>query len=165
MSAACSTNVNYAHLATVLPDGAPHSVPLWVGLEGDRIAFLASPDSRKARNLEADPRMALWITEHATPYVMALVRGRVVERVEGDRAWKIIDWLSDRYLGQPYPLRTDRVVFLAEADHAPSDQLRMTFDGLGNCGDDPASPRRYGRRRAVCPLKSNVPTRGGARTG
>ena len=37
---------NYAHVATVLPDGGPHSVPVWVGLEGNRIAFLTGPDSR-----------------------------------------------------------------------------------------------------------------------
>ena len=34
---------NYAHLAAVLPDGLPHSVPLWAGLEGDRVAFLTGP--------------------------------------------------------------------------------------------------------------------------
>jgi hypothetical protein len=45
---------NYAHLVTVLPNGAPHSVPVWVGLEGDHIAFLTSPGSRKARNLDRD---------------------------------------------------------------------------------------------------------------
>ena len=45
---------NYAHLATVLPDGSPHSVPLWVGLEGDHIVFLTGPDSRKARNIDHD---------------------------------------------------------------------------------------------------------------
>ena len=43
---------NFAHIATVLPDGAPHSVPVWVGLEGDCIAVLTSPGSRKARNIE-----------------------------------------------------------------------------------------------------------------
>jgi PPOX class probable F420-dependent enzyme len=110
-------DANYAHLATILPDGAPHTVPVWAGLEGDRIAFLTSPDSRKARNIKADPRVALSITDHARPYVMALVRGRVVERLDGDPAWKIIDRLSHKYLGQPYPLRTDRVVYLIEADH------------------------------------------------
>ena len=50
---------NYAHVATVLPDGGPHSVPVWVGLQGDRIAFLTSPGSRKARNLDRDPRVAI----------------------------------------------------------------------------------------------------------
>ncbi|MDB5059912.1 MAG: pyridoxamine 5-phosphate oxidase-related FMN-binding protein, partial [Chloroflexi bacterium] len=34
---------NYAHVATVLPDGGPHSVPVWVGLEGSQIAFLTDP--------------------------------------------------------------------------------------------------------------------------
>jgi len=28
-----------AHLATVLPDGSPHTVTLWVGTHGDRIGF------------------------------------------------------------------------------------------------------------------------------
>lgn len=109
---------NYAHVATVLPDGGPHSVPVWVGLEGGRIAFLTSPNSRKARNIEHDPRVAISITRHDQPFVMAQVRGRVAERVEGDAAWTIIDQISDKYTGQPYPLRTDRVVFLVEPEHA-----------------------------------------------
>ena len=41
------TGVNTAHIATILPDGSPHSVLLWVGLRGDRIAFLTSRSSRK----------------------------------------------------------------------------------------------------------------------
>ena len=109
---------NYAHLATLLPSGAPHSVPVWVGMEGDRIALMTSPNSRKARNLERDPRVALSIVDQARPLVMAAVRGRVTERVEGERGWAIIDRLSEKYLGQPYPLRTDRVVYLIEPEHA-----------------------------------------------
>ncbi len=109
---------NYAHLATVLPDGAPHSVPLWVGVEDDRIALLTSPSSRKARNLDRDPRVAISITDRDQPFAMAVVRGRVAERIDGDRAWTIIDRLSQKYLGQPYPLRADRVVFLIEPEHA-----------------------------------------------
>ena len=53
---------NYAHIATLLPDGAPHSVPVWIGLEDNRIAFLTGPGSRKARNLDRDPRVAISIT-------------------------------------------------------------------------------------------------------
>src|SRR5262245_17262816 len=109
---------NYAHLATLLPSGAPHSVPVWVGMEDGRIALMTSPNSRKARNLERDPRVALSIVDQARPLVMAAVRGRVTERVEGERGWAIIDRLSQKYLGQPYPLRTDRVVYLIEPEHA-----------------------------------------------
>ncbi len=109
---------NYAHIATVLPDGGPHSVPVWVGLEGNRLAFLTSPGSRKARNLDRDPRVAISITAHDNPFSMAQVRGRVTERLEGEAAWTVIDRLSQKYIGQPYPLRTDRVVFLVEPEHA-----------------------------------------------
>ena len=109
---------NYAHLATVLPDGGPHTVPVWAGIEDGMIAFLTSPSSRKARNLAADPRVAISVTDRNQPYAMALVRGRVTARRDGGPAWDIIDRISRKYTGQPYPLRTDRVVFLIEPEHA-----------------------------------------------
>lgn len=114
---------NYAHVATVLPNGGPHSTPVWVGLEGDRIAFLTGPGSRKARNLANDPRVAISITAHDNPFSMALVRGRVAERVEGDEAWVIIDRISHKYTGQPYPIRDDRVIFLIDPEHARATQF------------------------------------------
>jgi PPOX class probable F420-dependent enzyme len=101
-----------------MPDGTPHSVPLWVGIEGDRIAFLTDPGSRKARNVDRDPRVSISITAADRPTTMAHVRGRVTERVEGDAAWEIIDRISVKYIGAPYPLRTDRVVFLVEPQRA-----------------------------------------------
>ena len=107
---------NYAHLATVLPDGGPHCVPLWVGLEGDRIAFLTQPGSRKAKNLERDPRAAISITDQHEPNTMAQVRGRVARRLDGDQAWLVIDRLSHKYTGRPYPVRTDRVVYLVDPE-------------------------------------------------
>ena len=109
---------NIAHIATVLPDGAPHSVPVWVGLEDGRLAILTSPGSRKARNLDRDPRLSISITDSAKPNLMAHLRGRVCERVDGDRAWRIIDRMSEKYLGGPYPLREDRVVYLIEPEVA-----------------------------------------------
>ena len=109
---------NRAHVATLMPDGGRHSVPVWVGVEANRLAFLTSPGSRKARNLERDPRVAISITAHDQPFTMASVRGRVVERLEDDTAWEIIDRISHKYTGQPYPLRTDRVVFLVEPERA-----------------------------------------------
>ena len=109
---------NYAHIATLLPDGGPHSVPVWAGIEDGKIAFLTSPGSRKARNLAADPRVAISVTDRNQPHAMALVRGRVTGCLDGSPAWDIIDRISRKYTGQPYPLRTDRVVFLIEPEHA-----------------------------------------------
>jgi len=116
------TGANFAHVATVLPDGAPHSVPVWIGIEGDRIAFFTQPASRKARNLEEDPRVAISITDHAVPYRMAHVRGRVAERLEGEQALEVIDRLSHRYTGSPFPMRSG-VVFLVEPERVFSMNL------------------------------------------
>ena len=111
---------NYAHVATLLPDGAPHTVPVWVDVEGDRIAFLTGPGSQKARNLEHDPRIAISITEQMRPHSMATIRGRVTHRLEGNEAWVLIDRISEKYIGAPYPERRNRVVFLVEVEWASS---------------------------------------------
>jgi PPOX class probable F420-dependent enzyme len=105
-----------AHLATVLPDGGPHAVPLWIGTEGDRLVILTGPDSRKAKNVRRDPRVALSIAPANNPFEPVTIRGRVVEWMEGDPAWEIIDRLATKYTGAPYPRGEDRVVLVIEPD-------------------------------------------------
>jgi PPOX class probable F420-dependent enzyme len=92
-----------AHLATVLPDGSPHTTPVYVGAHGDRIVFFTGPGTREARNLRRDPRVALSITPAGNPFEPVVIRGRVVEWVEGNAAWQIIDQLGTKYAGAPYP--------------------------------------------------------------
>ncbi|GAB2668262.1 PPOX class F420-dependent oxidoreductase [Kribbella swartbergensis] len=104
------------HLATVLPDGSPHSVPLWVTTVGDHIAFLTGPGSQKARNLRRDPRVALSLTPVDNPFEPVIVRGRVVEWLEGDAAWEIVDRIATKYIGRPYPREQERVIALIEPD-------------------------------------------------
>jgi PPOX class probable F420-dependent enzyme len=111
---------NNAHLATIMPDGSPHSVPVWVGMEGGHLAIQTSPGSRKARNIARDPRVALSVTLRDQPFTMAAIRGRVIDRLDGEDAWSIIDRLSIKYTGSPYPQRSDRVVFLIDAEYASS---------------------------------------------
>ena len=72
---------NQAHVATVLPDGAPHSVPVWIGVEGEQVVFFTGPGSRKARNIAGDPRVAISITDREQPFRMAMIRGRGVGRL------------------------------------------------------------------------------------
>jgi PPOX class probable F420-dependent enzyme len=105
-----------AHLATVAPDGSPHSVPVWIGTHGDRIVFLTGPRSRKARNLRHDPRIALSLTPADDPFTPVVVRGRVVEWLEGDAAWEVVDEIAAKYIGAPYPRGEDRVVAVVEPD-------------------------------------------------
>jgi PPOX class probable F420-dependent enzyme len=105
-----------AHLATVLPDGAPHSVPLWIGTHGDHVAILTGPDSRKARNLRRDPRVALSLTPADNPFEPIIIRGKVVEWVEGDAAWEIADRIAMKYIGGPYSRDQQRVIALIAPD-------------------------------------------------
>jgi PPOX class probable F420-dependent enzyme len=113
---------NFVHVATVLPSGAPHAVPVWACMEGDRIAIFTQPGSRKARNLAADPRVALSVVDHEDPYQMAQVRGRVVEIVEGDGALEIMDRMSMRYTGSPFPYRQG-IALLIEPERVQSMKL------------------------------------------
>lgn len=110
---------NFAHLATVMPDGSPHSVPVWVGRDGDRILVCTGDGSLKARNTRRDPRVALSIVDGRDPYMEAQLRGRVIERrPDPDLRW--MDPISHKYIGQPFPFRdpAGRVALVIEIEKA-----------------------------------------------
>lgn len=67
-----------AHLATILPDGSPYSVPLWIGTRSDHVAIMTGPGSLKARNLRRDPRVAISRTPPDAPFPPIVMRGRVL---------------------------------------------------------------------------------------
>lgn len=48
---------NFWSVATVMPDGAPHATPMWVGLEDGLIVFNTSVGRIKEENLRHDPRV------------------------------------------------------------------------------------------------------------
>jgi PPOX class probable F420-dependent enzyme len=108
---------NFAHLATLMPDGSPQIAPVWVGRESDRILVATGEGSLKARNTRRDPRVALSLVDFANPYEEIQIRGRVVERrPDGDLA--IMDRISHRYTGAPFPRRdpAGRIVLVVEAE-------------------------------------------------
>jgi PPOX class probable F420-dependent enzyme len=113
---------NFGHLATVMPDGSPHTVPVWVGLEGERVAFFTQEGSQKAKNLEREPRCAISITDFEHPYRSARVRGRVVERLTGEDALEVMDRIARRYTGEDFPMRSG-VVFVIEPERAGFTEL------------------------------------------
>jgi hypothetical protein len=45
-----------------------------------------------------------------------IVRGRVVEWLDGDEAWEIIDRIAMKYIGTPYDRSQQRVVAVVEPD-------------------------------------------------
>jgi PPOX class probable F420-dependent enzyme len=109
---------NFAHLATLMPDGSPQNAPVWVDLDGDRILICTGDGSLKARNTKRDPRVAISIVAYDNPYVEAQIRGRVVER-RPDADFAVMDPVSRKYTGKPFPMRDNpaqRLVLVIEAD-------------------------------------------------
>lgn len=107
---------NYVHLATLMPDGSPHTVAVWSGfVDGERLGFFTQPSSRKARNVARDARVALSVVDRDNPYRMASVRGRVVETVEGEAALAWMDRAAVAYTGRPFPMRSG-VLYVVEPE-------------------------------------------------
>ena len=93
---------NFAHLATLMPDGSPQSAPVWVGVEGDHVLVATGEGSLKAKNTEAQ------------------LRGRIVER-RPDAKFEVMDRISRKYIGKEFPMRTNpeqRVVLVIEVQRA-----------------------------------------------
>jgi PPOX class probable F420-dependent enzyme len=108
---------NFAHLATLMPDGSPQSVPVWIGREGEHLVVCTGENSLKAKNTRRDPRVALSIVDSDDPYSEVQIRGRVVER-RPDPQLKILDPISHKYTGRPFPFRNpeERVALVIEIE-------------------------------------------------
>jgi hypothetical protein len=101
----------FAHLATVMPDGSPHTAPVWVGYDGEHILTAGARFHRRHQNMLADRRVALSIIDPDNPYNALLVRGEVVEMLkEGG-----IEFLDERavlHWGSNYPFDRERPRYL-----------------------------------------------------
>jgi PPOX class probable F420-dependent enzyme len=110
---------NFAHLATLMQDGSPQSVPVWIGRDEERIIVCTGEGSLKARNTLRDARVALSVVSGTNPYEEAQLRGRVVER-RPDPRLTMMDPISVKYTGKSFPFRTPegRIALFIEVDKA-----------------------------------------------
>jgi PPOX class probable F420-dependent enzyme len=108
---------NFVHLATLMSDGSPQSVPVWAGRDGDRIVICTGESSLKAKNTARDSRVAISIVDFRDPYSEVQIRGRVVER-RADPELEIMDTISLKYTGKPFPFRNPegRLALMIEVD-------------------------------------------------
>ena len=117
---------NFAHLATLMPDGSPQSAPVWVTREGDRILVGTGEGSLKAKNTRRDPRVAISIVDMRDPYTEAQLRGRVVER-RPDPSFVVKDATAQKYTSKDFPWRNpDGVTLVIEVDRAKFAKLPFT---------------------------------------
>jgi PPOX class probable F420-dependent enzyme len=114
---------NFAHLSTLMPDGSPQSVPVWIGREGERIVICTGEGSLKAKNTKRDPRVALSIVDFHNPYEEVQIRGRVIER-RPEPNLKTLDGYSHKYTGKPFPFRNPgQIALIIEAEKVRYEKL------------------------------------------
>jgi hypothetical protein len=85
---------------------------VWIATHEGRPYFFTQEASRKARNLARDPRVAISIVDRRNPYRTAWLRGAVAETITGEPALELIDKLSVKYTGEPFPMRSGTVYVL-----------------------------------------------------
>lgn len=111
---------NFAHIATLMPDGSPQVTPVWIDLDGDTILFNTAVARQKDRNLKRDGRVALSVHDQANPYRYIQIRGTVsghtTEGADAD-----IDRMAKKYLNlDAYPYRTQteqRITYRIRPEH------------------------------------------------
>lgn len=96
---------NFAHIATVSADGAPHVAVSWIDVDGDDVLVNSAEGRIWPRNLRHDPRVVLTVVNCDNPYEYVTVKGRAVE-ITPDGADAHIDALAKKYMdADEYPLR------------------------------------------------------------
>ncbi|MBS1844739.1 MAG: PPOX class F420-dependent oxidoreductase [Actinobacteria bacterium] len=110
---------DFAHVATINPDGTPQVSAVWIAMDGDLITFNTAEGRVKPKNLRANPAVALSIHAQDNPYENLIVQGKVVD-ITPDGADDDIDALAKRYLdADSYPFRQpgeERVIVKIEPE-------------------------------------------------
>jgi PPOX class probable F420-dependent enzyme len=87
-------------VATTRPDGRPHVMPVWAVWDAGYLWFSSSRGSRKARNLDADPRLTMTTDNALEPVVVDGTAARVLDLEARSRFMG----LSNAKYGTDYPV-------------------------------------------------------------
>jgi PPOX class probable F420-dependent enzyme len=100
---------NPAVIATLQPDGAPHSAATWYLWRGGRVEVNMAATRKRLDYLRRDPRVSLTVLSEDDWYRHVTLRGRVTS-LEDDPELEGIDRLSKHYTTQPYAKRDQQRV-------------------------------------------------------
>ena len=87
---------NPAVIATLMPDGRPHTAVTWYDWDGERILVNMDASRVRLRNLRRDPRVSVTVMDGPDWYRQLTLFGRVDE-IRDDADLADIDRLSLRY--------------------------------------------------------------------
>lgn len=116
---------NLGHIATSMPDGSPHVVPVWIDYDDGYVLVNTAKGRQKLKNIRHDPRVALDVVHRDNAYEVVAFLGRVIE-VTTQGADAHIDKLAKKYLGRDkYPFRSpgeQRVIIRIEPERVLADR-------------------------------------------
>jgi PPOX class probable F420-dependent enzyme len=95
------TDPNIAVVATIRPDGTPQVTPTWVDYDGENVLVNTGEGRAKAKNLQRDPRVSVFVLDPSNVYNWVSITGPVELTNEG--AEEHIQKLSQKYNGTEYP--------------------------------------------------------------
>jgi PPOX class probable F420-dependent enzyme len=98
-----------AVVASLRPDGSPHTAATWYDWEDNRVLLNMDESRLRLRFMRRDPRVALTVLDDEGWYRHVSLLGRVVS-LEDDRDLRDIDRLALRYTGAPFSTRDRRRV-------------------------------------------------------
>jgi PPOX class probable F420-dependent enzyme len=120
-------------VATVWPDGRPHVMPVWAMWDDSTLWFTSSAQSRKVRNLIADPRCCV-TTEDASDPVVIEGTGRIATEPAALR--RVVDMMNAKY-------HTDFDVDFLEPEKNATIAVRPLRVFSLRAGDFTGSPTRW----------------------
>ncbi|MFL5824968.1 MAG: TIGR03618 family F420-dependent PPOX class oxidoreductase [Thermoleophilaceae bacterium] len=95
---------NPAVIATLQPDGGPHTAATWYLWEDGRVLVNMEDSRRRLEYLRSDPRVSLTVLGADDWYHHVTLRGRAVA-IEDDADFSGINRLSRHYTGEAYSRR------------------------------------------------------------
>jgi PPOX class probable F420-dependent enzyme len=96
---------NPSVIATLQPDGSPHTTATWYVWEDGRVLVNMDEGRKRLEYIRNDPRVSITVLGKDDWYRHVTLRGRVVSLDEGAAALDDIDRISRHYTGQPYSQR------------------------------------------------------------
>ena len=86
--------------SVVRKDGRPHSTPIWIEMDGDRVIFTTWQESLKASALRRDPRISLCVDDDRPPFSFVTLEGvaSISDDLDDLKHWAAR--IGGRYMGQ-----------------------------------------------------------------
>jgi PPOX class probable F420-dependent enzyme len=96
---------NPAVVASLRPDGTPHTAATWYEYRDGRVLLNMDASRKRLQYMRANPNISVTVVDRDDMYYAVTLSGAIAEFVD-DTGLRDIDALCHRYFGSPYPDRS-----------------------------------------------------------